>query len=290
MNIVRNFLNYLLYHNVCPEYKDQINAARAICNLADRELPAIKQFSMTGPGDFNIACSTLYQGHYHGLYESALSWARDTDIVVGMSNEQAAKVITAALVAYGTEEQLQHVKDGKPVFVTDISPPNTAFEITSIHPADSRVRELYATKFKDLKPLGRIRAKYWVRPYAPEEDMSDNGDNDNNDKSPSTDETKQKEKEEEHEFFIEDPDLLEHCFVGMKIEATIRKLNIGVSFFDAMVGIFASFYTNLPNEMMIGWREPEAIVGGKGGEGAGGEGGEEGDEDDGGVALDGNDE
>ncbi|KAI9779392.1 MAG: hypothetical protein M1816_003595 [Peltula sp. TS41687] len=292
VRIIRNFLNYLLYHNVCPEFKDQINAARTICDIADHELPATKQFSMIGPGDFNIACSTVYQGHYHGTYESTRTWAKDPDFMVGMSNEQATKVISAALAAYGTKDQIQHIKDGKPVFVTDISSPTATFEITSIHPADSHVRELYATNFTDLKPLGRIRARDWVRPYGQEEDMTDDEGEDDGHKKPIMNGSKQKQKEvvKEYEFFLEDPDLLENCFVGMKIEATIRKLNIGVGFFDALVGCFASFYINLPNEMMNGWREPQAIVGGKGGRDLEIDGVEEDEEENaGGVAVDGND-
>lgn len=43
IGIIRNFFNYLLYHEVCPEYKDQINAARTLCDKAVIEIVRICQ-------------------------------------------------------------------------------------------------------------------------------------------------------------------------------------------------------------------------------------------------------
>lgn len=43
VGIIRNFLNYLLYHDVCPEYKDQIYAARALCDRASTEIVRISR-------------------------------------------------------------------------------------------------------------------------------------------------------------------------------------------------------------------------------------------------------
>lgn len=274
--VVRNFLNYLLYHNVCPEYTNQVNAARAVCDLAAREVPATKLFSLAIPGDFNMACSTLYDGYYRGLYNGDQDWAKDSGLTVGMSDDHALKVLKAGLAAYGTAEQIQHVESGRPVHVVDVSVPNTGFEVTSILPADDRVRDLYTNTYGgSFKTLGRIRAKPWIKPYAAVEDVTDDEDEDEDDdndnyndsaipstggkaksKSKSTSKASGSIDQPEYEFWIEEEDLLEQCFVGMKIEAKIRTLNMGLRFFDNVAAVYCSFYTRLPNEMLAGWKAP----------------------------------
>jgi hypothetical protein len=53
--------------------------------------------------------------------------------------------------------------------------------------------------------------------------------------------------------------VLQHPFVGMKIEATIHKLNCGIWFFDEVLRAFRSFNTYLCNELMVGRKEPRAV-------------------------------
>src|SRR4051812_47741930 len=65
-SVIRNFLNYVLQHGVCPEYATDIIAARKICDLAEKELWAIKQLQYVFPGDFNTSASILYGSFYKG--------------------------------------------------------------------------------------------------------------------------------------------------------------------------------------------------------------------------------
>lgn len=250
---MRNFLNYILYHDVCPEYKDQVFAARAICDKAEAELLAVKDAAGLMPGDFNMACSTLYGGYYQGLYSGDQAWARDLDIEVGMDDARALKVIKAAVGVYGTDEQANRLRDGQVARVPK-EEENVGFEITEIIPMDEDGRDIYKTMLGGaVKPLGRIRARGWARPFPPEEDMTDDEDEHARANNGSG-------NFKSYEFWIEE-DVLEHCFVGMKIEATVWQLNIGISYFDAVLGVYCSFHTNLENEMMSGWREPVAIGG-----------------------------
>ena len=52
-------------------------------------------------------------------------------------------------------------------------------------------------------------------------------------------------------------EILKKCFVGMKFITVVKELSFGVLYFDSLLGIFCSFCKVLPNEEMIGWREPE---------------------------------
>jgi hypothetical protein len=74
--VIRNFLSYVLHHGVCPEYTQDVLAARKVCDVAEKELWAIKKVHNLLPGDFNIATSIAYGGHYQGNYFRP-EWAAD---------------------------------------------------------------------------------------------------------------------------------------------------------------------------------------------------------------------
>ncbi|KAI9821524.1 MAG: hypothetical protein M1826_000646 [Phylliscum demangeonii] len=315
VHILRNFLNYVLYHHACPEYEDQVRAARAVCDRADHELVATKAFSVHGPGDFNVACSTLFGGHHQGMYYTGgvNGWAGNTlrgrhdgdedddddddddehaRFCIGMSDARATAVFQAGVAALGTPAQQQHVASRQAVHV--VSTVAAAFEITAVipppSPAPSPVIDHEPATTTDhaappkktkkkIKALGKILARPWQRRYPVPEDHSDDGaeHNDDQDADDASDAS--------YEFWIEHPALLQHCFPGMKMEATVHRLNIGLVFFDAVTAALCSFYTNLPNELMPGWRKPvpvsaeaaDAMPGegeGEGGDGEGEGGGE----------------
>jgi hypothetical protein len=317
---VRNFLNYVLHHNVCPEYTDQVYAARAVCDLAEKELVAAKDASAALPGDFNVACSTLSGGHYHGLYCADEDWAKELSLVVGLSDKQARRVITAALaVVYGvdgTAEQMSECISKLRLGATR----DIAVEVIECVRADEDTKAAYKARFgADVKPLGRLRTKRWFNPWGPQEDYTD--DEDKGEEAGGGDEIKGKEKDQLaadggsarrrrpailngepnwalrpsaddpadalYEFLVED-DVLVLCFVGMKMDLKMRELTfpnivaagadvqpsqpsqpsrqqqgkpVSVAYIDAVYNTYCSFYTNLPNEMMYGWKKPEPLAG-----------------------------
>lgn len=74
---IKNFLNYLLYHDVCPEYKENINAARVSCDIATKQLWDNHRFVANGPGDFNKACSMLFGGYYFDPDADESDWVNE---------------------------------------------------------------------------------------------------------------------------------------------------------------------------------------------------------------------
>lgn len=69
-----NFYNYLMHHNVCLEYREEIKAARAAVKLGRNQLIAIHDLSSLIPGEFNVACSVLLGGSLassHGISYAA---------------------------------------------------------------------------------------------------------------------------------------------------------------------------------------------------------------------------
>ncbi|KAI9821746.1 MAG: hypothetical protein M1827_002327 [Pycnora praestabilis] len=249
--VIRNFLNYILYHSVCPEYEQQVKAAKVICDLADKELVAAKVVSAGLPGDYNIACSTLYGGYYLGLYCEDQEWAQGTIVTVGMSDMVAKQVVMAGLAAHGTDEQCERVaaSHGHPKAISRVA---MGFEITEIVHADEDAREFYDKQIGGrLRTTGIMRAKNWHNPELPPEDLTD-------DEEDSIFETAALSNGEHYEFWV-DEDILDYCFTGMKVEATVHKLDTGVQYFDTVTSVRCSFFTFLDNERMMGWKHPVLI-------------------------------
>ncbi len=247
--IIFNFLNYLLHHEVCPEYRPHIYATRALCSLAEKELWQIVQAQALLPGDFNTACSEIFGGIFRGLYITGEEeWAQGLEVKRGMSPEMAKRAFKVGLAAQAGKDIFKKYKvqsEEKTIRVTSIT--DMGLEVTELVPATPQALNIYNHDLaKGLKPLGLLKAKTWYKPGAEDEDLTEEEE--------TSAATIQREVKE-YEFWVEDH-ILEKCFVGMKFETTVTELSFGVSYFDALFGVYCSFYRVLPNEMMYGWREP----------------------------------
>ena len=167
---------------------------------------------------------------------------------VGISYQMAQRVFRTGLIARASEESLRLFKkqdDANKIKI--MSEIETGLEVTELIPAEEEVLEFYQSPHgKDLKPLGRLRAKTWYYPGAADEDLTDEEE-----KAGSA-----VKDIKEYELWVEDH-VLDKCFVGMKFITVIKELSFGVRYFDALLGVYCSFYDVLPNEEFIGWREPE---------------------------------
>lgn len=100
-------------------------------------------------------------------------------------------------------------------------------------------------KTQSIKPLGVVHLKSWEGPGLDVEDLTDDEDESPSNAEPAVE-----------VFWVEDT-ILPLLFVGMKLELVVQELNIGIKFFDTVVGVYCSFYSALPNEKVIEyWKEP----------------------------------
>lgn len=241
-NILRNFYNYLLHHDVCPEYASQIHAARKICDQAEQELPKLKQASKFLPGDFNKAVSTLHDGNFAGLYASSNSWGGAAD--VGFSQEDAKLIMMAGVAALGTEEQYEHALAAVSTGFVVASEELVGFEVVSVEFADVETKELYEQgrlKNTILRTLGKLHGKRWTPPHAPLEDLPRR--------------IADQKKTDTFAFWVEEY-ILDDCVVGMKMEATVKEFDIGIKWIDSIQASYASFFQFLANERIRDWKEP----------------------------------
>ena len=252
MGIIRNFLNYLLYHDVCPDYKDQIYAARNLCDKAEKELWNVSLCKPMLPGDFNKACSEIFGGMYQGMWSENQEWMQgiDLDPGIGISPHHARKVFKYALAAnadddtHATYQKQLKEKSTKIVGVNE----NTGFEVTDIVFANQETLDFYAQpECAELKPTGKMKAKSWIIPTAADEDLTEEEEAALAAKAPEP---------KHYEFWVED-EILAKCVVGMKFEGTITELSFGVSYFDTLNAVHCSFSQFQPSELMTEWREPE---------------------------------
>lgn len=246
-----NFLTYILYHDVVPEYKANIEEARKSCDIAGKELWKNQQFTVKGPGDFNTACSTLFGGVFFDLYIEDNQWCNSKNDTVRMTNEIARKVVKFALAGAGFDRQavrfqeLANQNALRAMRVEDID----GFEVTAIIFADDETKEFYMSHAPDLHPVGRMLAKAYRDPGKPNIDLS-------------PEERLQWEEggapEYEFDFFLEES-LLKLCYPGMKVITSVWELNCGFHYFDEVFTAYCSIYTVLANDLMIGWKKPKDL-------------------------------
>ncbi|RPA86762.1 hypothetical protein BJ508DRAFT_119856 [Ascobolus immersus RN42] len=207
--VVQNFLNYIIFHNVAPEYIDNVKEAIEVAKLAEKELPMCLDFGRKVPGDFNTACSAYFGGWYEGMLENrSEDWADLVLPKVGYTTNEAAGIVKTCLDAHGTTEEKAAGLNAK-----RISHEHCGFEIVGIDIPPIGTPG-------GLKALGKLRLKVWHDPEEPAwETLLD-----------------------EVEIYLE-KQILHYAFLGMKLECTIHTLDTGMHYWDELTFCGASFFT-----------------------------------------------
>jgi hypothetical protein len=257
--VLRSFYNFLLFHSVCEEYRDDLHKARELCNIAESELGKAYAAGLALPGAFNSSASTVFGGSKSGTYTGDKDWAielKDEGVNlgdVGLMDQEARIIFKTGVAILGTDKQ-QSLLDMKVVRV--IKDESFGLEVLAVHPADDFTREMYdirnaQTKNKiQLQPVGKLVCRSWhiedFQQYDLPEDKYPNG------RLPRMEEGK------EYEFWVEDQ-VLSECFVGMKMDARILTLEGGITILDDVREVMCGFYKWLPNELWM-QRHPKEVV------------------------------
>ncbi|KAL9064820.1 MAG: hypothetical protein Q9157_007696 [Trypethelium eluteriae] len=177
-NILRNFYNYLLTHDVAPDWKDFIYAARALCTRASIELTGIYHLRGMLRGPFNTACSILFGTDRDALAaDEGTDWEDEFRFKPAYSDEVARVIIKTAIAAQGTEAQLAAVAKNRKLEFTVVDEKTIGLEVVSIIPPDPEVHDLYARhelSGTQLPPLGKVVLKPWLEPDFVEYDLPAN--------------------------------------------------------------------------------------------------------------------
>jgi len=258
-NILRNFYNFLLHHDVCPEYRVEILAARRVCDTAENELLPTHKALRLMPGKFNVAVSTLFGGAYASAYGDDAGWLDDEDGKIeasGPTHAVASNVFKFGVAALGEDDDFdddsneaiqRRVLDQKIVNLEE----NLGLEVIEvIDPQEDHV-DFHASKLGLGKgqALGKIICKRYQFPTFDYYDL------------PSGHKQAIPDMTKTYTIWLEE-EVLDQCFVGMKIDATVGTLSGGLQFFDRVNAVRCSFYTLLENDLMLAtkWKEPREIT------------------------------
>lgn len=167
IDTVKNFLNYVQHHDVCPEYEDDLKKAIDICKRAQDELDNIATAGQDFPGDFNRACRVLFcsssvthspDDFYsdHQLYEDKKAHELSPGEMVTAPGAVPSCIVVPTdfnrQMVFETTIAL-HRPDLIPLLITNTTTANRprvthtydeTYEVTALHPADAALIDVYA--------------------------------------------------------------------------------------------------------------------------------------------------
>lgn len=242
-NVLRNFFNYLLYHNVCAEYVEQINSARDVLVVIEDEFVKLADAQKSFPGTFSIACSVLTDGYYSKTSCQG-DWMAAEQVATyktGYSNQEARSVVNAGIAGYGSHRNLASALSN-PVMQAVSEEEDVGLEVTTIiHLAEAA--EWTQGFFEKLKgsavePMGKLVCKRIHFQKAAPLDLPPN----------------LRASAQTFDFLI-DEETLQKCYPGMKFVADVKKISSGFWFVDRWSECHGTFYTWCWNERARDYRE-----------------------------------
>lgn len=250
---LERFLDYLMQHEVCPEYQDDICATRNFCREASHQMWSCAEAQRWLPGDFNIACSTLLDGNYARDYDGKTLWGDEArGGFVGLTEEEASQIFGFAMAGAASPEvyddyfRLTQGKDCDEGLQVIQVLENQGFEIVNLESPTADCKELYKNNTDKYRPVGKMTTRPWKNPEVPPEDLTDEEK-----QTSSTD----PETSRQYVFLLEEV-VMQHLSIGQKITATIRQVNCGIWFFDEFTRILPNFDIWLVNELIEDFKEP----------------------------------
>ncbi|KAF2855833.1 hypothetical protein T440DRAFT_385195 [Plenodomus tracheiphilus IPT5] len=258
--VLRSFYKYLLYHNVCPEYTEDLMRARDLCDLAEEELPKVVAAGFALPGDFNKSASAIFGGAHAGQYTGDQSWATNLQAegvdlaMIGIRNEEARVKFKDGVFIMGNDEQADKLEDQS---LVAIGKEQVGLEIIAIHPPDENTKTAYeqtgdwAVKLEQLEPLGKLVCKTCVIENCDEWDLPKDPEKYPRGRPYRPSDVK------EYEFWVEQS-VLGDCFLSMKLDASVLHLSGGLTILDDVRETMCSFLTWLPNELWME-RKPKEV-------------------------------
>ncbi|KAI0548737.1 hypothetical protein F4679DRAFT_596289 [Xylaria curta] len=238
-DLVKNFLNYVLMQDVCPEYKDNIISARNICDVAPTELRYVRELMPQLPGTFNLAARSLF----------CEGGVRNTD-----EDKNYEALILFRLTAFlspssaGTSQYQEQIrKHEDPTTIGVVSTTKKTYQVIGIE--RTRYKDKLAVD-KQLEAMNlniklKLAGCLRVAPTIIEHGWGN---------MPRLDEV-DFSNTKEVEFLLED-DLLAKFEIGMKMDMTVCELNVGLHFIKEVHDLRVSFDTFLPQYLMTDWKDP----------------------------------
>ncbi|TFB01463.1 Argonaute-binding protein 1 [Trichoderma ghanense] len=236
ISVVENFLRYVLHHDVCPEYEDNVKEALNICQMARDEWTTLNTLQTALPGVFNPAATELFVKFDPDSWDSSLF-----NVPEGFD----AKSVFYSSIAMLEDDKLFEHLAGKAVELVDQY--ECALEITEVHLPTEEVIERFkklaitaaGNKTLRLMPLGKLTLK----PVTIEDGWVQQG-------------AAHPLQGKEIDLYFEQ-NILASLKPGMKMALEIGDLGADVRFVKSIRKIVPTFYTFLPQELMVQFKIPQ---------------------------------
>ncbi|KAI1336377.1 Argonaute siRNA chaperone complex subunit Arb1-domain-containing protein [Xylariaceae sp. FL0016] len=237
-DMIKNFLNYVLHHNVCEEYTDNIMKARAICDIAPAELRYMHELIISMPGTFNnAACLLFVDDQVHNL--------EDKD------NLDAWLTFRLTLFLWGTDKDICHrIMDSKylPHSIQIVETKKQTYRVVEIERPKDRIIHKIEEHLEKANQPGRVKPAGILKlvPSVIEHGYGN---------MPNLQDVDIENPADVEEYVVED-ELLAKFGVGTKLQLAVCNTNIGVRFIKEVYDIRASFDLLLPQYLMKSWKDP----------------------------------
>ncbi|KAJ5893588.1 hypothetical protein N7495_005279 [Penicillium taxi] len=254
---IKNFYNYLLYHNVCPEHKASLERARKTCDEAEQQLWKNMQLVRKGPGRFNLACAEILGPDdifSKANTENDTEEQKEKKTIIGLTFKLAITVTTGDSSLYNIESPWSSgICPVQPI------PDIDGFEVISVK-FPSPETKLFYTNYqggplaKLFEPVGIVHAKPFMDPAKPDIDMG------------PIERKKWESKEYPFHRSMNLPveiSLLPFFYPGQKVLTKIFYVSSsppGFYFCGDFMGAYPSFYTVLGNDLMVDYKPPREKV------------------------------
>ncbi|PHH84809.1 hypothetical protein CDD83_1337 [Cordyceps sp. RAO-2017] len=233
--VVENFLRYILHHEVCPEYEDDVGGALRLCADARNEWPLLDRLRASLPGPFHTAAAELF----------STSNSRDWDC---RSYQQpgdfdARAKFYSACALLGETSTLRLAARGADVGV--VREDDCAIEVVEIEQPSQVVAQQFRRlhlggKPLGMAPMGRVLFKQatiedgWETPVVPMPVP---------DGAPGI-------------WLYFDVTALADLRPGMKMALRLVELETGVTFVKSLLRIVPTYHSFLPQLLMKHYKRP----------------------------------
>ncbi|UKZ72151.1 uncharacterized protein TrAtP1_013089 [Trichoderma atroviride] len=236
IDVVENFLRYILHHEVCPEYEEDVKGAMKICQAAREEWPMLNALQTALPGLFNLAATELFST------PDASDWAFHLFKV--HDGFEAKPVFYSCIAMLEDTTPFEYLSEHRAtlreqyectVEVATVTPPSEG-TIQRFNCLQVMTKE--GTQNLPLAPIGTVTLRHaviedgWVHPDTPHPLAT-----------------------KDIELYFEQ-NILENFRPGMKMTLEIGEIGGGIAFVKSIRNIVPSFYTFLPQELMRGFKPP----------------------------------
>jgi hypothetical protein len=253
---LERFMDYLLQHDVCPEYEQDIHVTRFFLRAAPQEIWDLTEAGRRLPGEFNIACSTVFGGTYAKNYDGETWWGseEEANVFVGMKEPEATEIVKLGISGVASPEVYEGyaraIKNNEMYMLEVIAiEEQIGLEVTKMEPPTKEVKKMYFATSNKFRPMGTITVKPWKNPDAAPEDLTP-------EEAEAAETAPIVENKVEYTFVIEE--ILQNMLrVGTKFECDVHILRCGLTFIDTVHAAYPSFDEFLANELMVDWKAPK---------------------------------